>query len=115
MLLKLTSKLSGQLPMKRSSVLFGLKSIFHFIDQSCILSKSFSKLRFISSVSLEEDERDVSSAKMRVILIKLSAISFIKMRNIKGPRTDPLGTPAFVDKNRSKIIFFSGPTGRFFS
>ena len=50
----------------------------------------------MSDKLLQVKERDVSSAKMRVMLSKLSAMSFIYIRKNNGPKTEPCGTPAVV-------------------
>ena len=47
-------------------------------------------------MSEEVQESDVSSAKMRQTLNSCSAMS-IYIRKNKGPKTEPCGTPAFVD------------------
>ena len=38
----------------------------------------------------------MSSANNRVKLSKSSDISLIKIKNSRGPNTDPCGTPAFI-------------------
>ena len=42
------------------------------------------------------EKRDVSSAKILHIDIILSGISFIQIRNKRGPSTDPCGTQELI-------------------
>ena len=50
----------------------------------------------MSDKLLQVKVRDVSSAKIRVMLSKLSAISLMYIRKNNRPKTEPWGTPAVV-------------------
>ena len=82
--------------MYKTSVFDRLNVTNQRLDQSSKISKSEFMLYSISLLSQDDADRDVSSAKRRAKLAKLSAMSFIYNRNKKGPRTDPWGTPALV-------------------
>ena len=60
-----------------ASVLFGFKSTNHCLDQSEIIHNSWFRIPSMSDMFDAVNASEVSSANIRVILNKLSAISLI--------------------------------------
>ena len=54
------------------------------------------KIPSVSSTFDTENAKEVSSANKRVIIIRFSAISLTYIKNNKGPKTEPCGTPAEI-------------------
>ena len=71
----------------------GLNYIFHWWAQWLK-----SVLNSVTDLFMSEtfEKRDVSSAKILHIDIILSGISFIQIRNKRGPSTDPCGTQELI-------------------
>ena len=79
-----------------ASVLEGQNDTSHLSAHLVILFRSVLILS-AASLSLEKStNRVVSAAKRRMLVPMFSVISFIKIRNNKGPITDPCGTPAWT-------------------
>ena len=82
------------LEINTSLVLVGLNVVSQYADQPCNFSKSLFILVSISMVLVDECEREASSANKRS---RSSAISLMYHTKRRGPRTDPCGTPAFIE------------------
>ena len=76
------------------SVFSGLNDIIHLLDQAFSSSRSSLITVFIWSTLWIEYPSDVSSANNLLNDIYFSPISFMYIRNMRGPNTDPWGTPA---------------------
>ena len=59
--------------------------------------RSWFKIPSMSAVSDAEQAWDVSSANSRDMLTRFSDMSLTYTRKSNGPRTEPCGTPAFID------------------
>ena len=97
------------LEMTITSVLCGLKMVYHLLAQMLNLLRSSFKTLFNSAKLAEEKLKEVSSAKSLAFPIRSSAISFMNNKNKSGPKTDPCGTPAFniaSDKTPFTNTFF---------
>ena len=55
-------------------------------------------------VLVDECERDASSANKRAKLSRSSAISFMYNTKRRGPRTDPCGTPTFIEPSLETVV-----------
>jgi hypothetical protein len=83
------------------SVFSGLNDISYLLEQAFSSSRSWLITDFIWSTLWLEYPSDVSSANNLLNDISFSPISFIYIRNMRGPNTDPWGTPA---ETGSKLI-----------
>ena len=72
----------------------GLKLIFNWKTQLCILFKSSFKFFADKSLSNITEKRDVSSANSLGFETRFSDKSFIHIKKSSGPRIEPWGTPA---------------------
>ena len=80
-------------------VFIGLKLTNYCFPQLFITWRSsFKLLKSVSMLSVVNDlHRAVSSAKRKISVCKSSVISLKYMRNNKGPRIEPCGTPHLID------------------
>ena len=74
----------------------GLKSIFHWYANWEITLRSRFKYLADSLGSWTIEKRDVSSANNLAIELSPSGRSLIYIKNNRGPRMDPCGTPALI-------------------
>ena len=74
----------------------GLKLIFHLTDHSYSLFRSSFKEFVHTFFSYITAFKDTSSAKSLGLQIKLSGRSLINIKNGRGPRTEPWGTPDLI-------------------
>ena len=82
------------LEKNKISAFSGLNDISHLLDQAFSSSRSWLNTVFIWSTLWLEYPSDVSSANNVLNDIIFSPISFIYIRNMRGPNTDPWGIPA---------------------
>ena len=66
-----------------------LKVTFHLLAHSEILIRSLFKISAVSAGSLPDASNEVSSAKTKISLSRLSVISLIYIINKRGPSLDP--------------------------
>ena len=83
----------------------GLNSIFHCPAQLVILSKSSVSCSCVSCIFRTLIKRDESSAKSRMFDDILSVRSLMYIRKRSGPRTDPCGTPDWMDSQDDSMPF----------
>ena len=68
--------------------------IFHWFVHQATLPKSLSSFPEFSFGSQTTEKREVSSAKIFTLHLKLAGMSSMKIRNNRGPKIEPWGTPA---------------------
>jgi hypothetical protein len=79
-----------------ASVFCGLKSTSQIFAQSEISLRSWFRIPSTSFREVAEQCRELSSAKSLVRLNSESEISLTYIKNMRGPNTDPWGTPAVI-------------------
>ena len=72
----------------------GLKHIFHWTAHSPIFFKSLFRSVFEASIFLTTEKSEVLSANNLGFDAKFSDKSLIQIKNNRGPRIEPWGTPA---------------------
>ena len=80
-----------------ASVFKALKDISHCLAHAERICKSWLIIPCKSAFDDAEQNRELSSVNKRVRLSSDSAISLTWIRNSRGPRTKPWGSPACTD------------------
>ena len=80
----------------RDSVLDGQNETSHCSAHLFMVARSLLMLLAASTSSLKSINKVVSSANKRILVTMFSVISLMNIKNKRGPRTEPWGTPALI-------------------